>query len=108
MSLTLAFFNLLPLPFLDGSEIVSTLIRSILDSYDASTLPTTTTTTVTTAEPGWLATSIESFARTRMGKVVARKIRGGRIEKGLEKWTIAVGTGLILVTVVVVLLERFQ
>ncbi|GAA5976337.1 hypothetical protein JCM5350_001425 [Sporobolomyces pararoseus] len=117
LSLTLGFFNLLPLPFLDGSHVLSSFLKCVSSSHNYSlyfgrggdSLPLSSSNRAThhhsAPDSGWLHATIESLVkRTKIGEIVANERKRLKIETFLKRWTTGVGGCLALITIVVQIL----
>ncbi|GAA5886332.1 hypothetical protein JCM6882_001609 [Rhodosporidiobolus microsporus] len=100
LSLSLIFFNLLPLPHLDGSHILSALLSS-LSSLDSSVLPLTSPHPPPTrfSPDGLLAASLRQLARIDWVRTAAD--RREKAERWARQWTLGVGAVAFGATVLV-------
>ncbi|GAA6023278.1 hypothetical protein JCM11491_003897 [Sporobolomyces phaffii] len=119
LSLTLAFFNLLPLPFLDGSHILSSVLACLAasSSRSVSLLPTTRRqvrnedsvnddsdsssdreSSSTRRRRGPLETVLDRLAKTT---TTMTRERGDLVHRAAERWTVVCGASLLVVTVAV-------
>lgn len=121
LSLTLAFFNLLPLPHLDGLIILQSLFHLLtlssaspsryidLHSLESGTL----TLSSQLALDSTPRSIVISLLVRPLHKLVMRFSRRGvderRMMRAMERWTMGVGVTLVLSTIVVeVMRNRFQ
>lgn len=102
LCMALDFFNLLPLPHLDGAHILS----AFLNALSGSELPVTASARGTTgasvrgeADRGLLSQAIRRLSG--VGRVARLAERRDRLERGLRRWTMVVGGVTLAATLVV-------
>lgn len=100
LSLTLAFFNLLPLPHLDGSAILSAFFASLLAASSGPSLEEGRGNVREggKAEGEGLLGAVVGWSARGWGRRVAQ--RGERVEKGLRRGTVGLLGVVVMASVV--------
>lgn len=86
LSLTLAFFNLLPLPSLDGSHIISTVFECINQANNLSPSTLEEGSISNSRDRGLLEQVIKRASEIAWVRKLARE--GEKVERGMRTWTI--------------------
>ncbi|GAA5870477.1 hypothetical protein JCM8547_004042 [Rhodosporidiobolus lusitaniae] len=110
LSLSLAFFNLLPLPHLDGSHILSFFLSSLSSFSSADYLPVTCTSPSAShdEDDGILAVVLRQLSKIRWSRQQGERWRKEVVERWARRWTMAIGGVCVVVTVVVEVVERLK